>query len=63
MPQTELTSAQVRRRFRMALGTQLKILWPIVSALLLIQFTLGVVAGIVEQCRWENRFILHALPD
>jgi len=49
MPQTELTSAQVRRRFRMALGTQLKILWPIVSALLLIQFTLGIVAGIVEQ--------------
>lgn len=49
MSQTELTSAQVRRRFRTALWTQLKILWPIVSALLLIQFTFGIVAGIVEQ--------------
>jgi hypothetical protein len=33
----------------MALGTQLKILWPIVSALLLIQFAFSIVAGIVEQ--------------
>ncbi len=49
MPQTELTGAQLRRRFRMALWMELKILWPIVSALLLIQFTFGIVAGIVEQ--------------
>lgn len=49
MPQTELTSAQMRRRFRMALWTELKILWPIVSALLLIQFTLGIIAGYIEQ--------------
>lgn len=49
MPQTELTSAQVRRRFRMALWTELTILWPILSALLLIQFTLGIIAGYIEQ--------------
>ena len=49
MPQTELTGAQMRQRFRVALWTQLKILWPIVSALLLIQFAFGIVAGIIEQ--------------
>ena len=49
MPQPELTGAQMRRRFRVALWTQLKILWPIVSALLLIQFAFGIVAGIIEQ--------------
>ena len=49
MPQTELTGAQLRRRFRTALWTELKILWPIVSALLLIQFIFGIVAGIIEQ--------------
>jgi hypothetical protein len=49
MPQTELTSAQMRRRFRLALWAELKILWPIVSALLLIQFILGIIAGYIEQ--------------
>ena len=51
MPQTELTNAQVRRRFRTALWTELKILWPIVSALLLIEFIFGIIAGIIE--RWS----------
>lgn len=49
MSQSELSNAQIRKRFRIALWKQIKILWPILSALLLIQFTLGIISGYIEQ--------------
>ncbi|HUO55385.1 MAG TPA: potassium channel family protein [Rhodoblastus sp.] len=48
MAQNELNNAEMRRRFRIALWAQLKIVWPIISALILIQLSLGVIAGYVE---------------
>lgn len=48
MSQTEMSSSELRRRFGIALWRQLEITWPIISALLLFQLILGLVAGYVE---------------
>src|SRR5262245_53172000 len=38
----------LRRRFLGALGQQLRIVWPVLSALIILMMTLGVLAGIRE---------------
>jgi hypothetical protein len=48
MSKTELSHKELRRRFGVALWKQLLIVWPIVSALVLIQLMLGFIAGYQE---------------
>jgi hypothetical protein len=48
MPRTELSNYKLRRRFGMEIWRQIKIVWPILSGLLLIQILLGLIAGYVE---------------
>lgn len=48
MSRPESENAAIRRRFRIFLWKKLKIIWPILSALALVQIGLGVLAGRVE---------------
>ena len=50
MREQSLQPKQLRRRFLRALLHELHVIWPILSALLLIQFALGMVIGVTE--RW-----------
>lgn len=43
-----MDSRALRRRFRSRLLTQLRVVWPILSGLLVLIVTLGVAAGLVE---------------
>jgi Ion channel len=45
-----LRPAQLRRRFLRALWQELRVIWPIVSALLVLQLGLGMIIGVME--RW-----------
>lgn len=48
MSRSELTNAEMRRRFGKALWKQLKIVWPIISFLVGIEVVFGLIAGYVE---------------
>jgi hypothetical protein len=48
MAQREYSNAETRRLFRIFLWKKLQIVWPILSALVLIQLALGVFAGFIE---------------
>lgn len=50
MREHKLQPKQLRRRFLRALMHELRVIWPILSALLLIQLVLGMIIGIAE--RW-----------
>jgi hypothetical protein len=43
-----MTPQTIRRRFLAALVAQLKVVWPILSGLLVLMATLGVIAGLLE---------------
>jgi hypothetical protein len=56
------TPKTVRRRFFIALGHAIHVTWPVLSAILAIQVTLGLLIGFVEGWSVATQSISHLSP-